>query len=247
MSKNRHQRNRPHHAAHTQRPLHARECPASRRDAIEDYVARHLAPATLVLHEHVSELVHIDVHIVRPAPERPFWFLFTTGMSALPMHVPPGYGLIEHAELALALPTSWPSEIERWKRETRWYWPIRELIATARSPHRRRTWVGSGHTFANSDPPAPLDRSTRLAATLLMPCALDGAERPTIHTDVDVAFLQIWPLHADELQYKLKHGLEALLDLFDVHDVGDVIDPDRPSCVGREASARANASSFASN
>mgnify|MGYP000664765674 CR=1 FL=1 len=36
---------------------------------------------TRVFHELMSDIVHIDVHIVPPDENRPFYLLFTTGMS----------------------------------------------------------------------------------------------------------------------------------------------------------------------
>ena len=66
-----------------------------------------------------SEIVHVDVHVVPPHEERPYWFLFTTGMSALPMRVPDSMGLVPHAELSLMLPAWWQVDLEHWKREPR--------------------------------------------------------------------------------------------------------------------------------
>lgn len=38
-----------------------------------------------VIHELMSEKVHIDLHIIAPDENRPFYVVFTTGMSDLPM------------------------------------------------------------------------------------------------------------------------------------------------------------------
>lgn len=183
-----------------------------------------------MLHEIESQFVHIDVHIVPPGPEHPFWFLFTTGMSARPMNVPPGY--LPHAELSLMLPAWWEVDMGRWRRETRWFWPIRELIDLARYPHRRRTWLGEGHTIASCERPQPYDASTRMAATLVLPCTL--SDEP-IAGDVSTELLALWPLHADELEYKRVHGLMALCDRFEEAGVSPVLDPDRPSVVTSHA------------
>jgi hypothetical protein len=198
-------------------------------------VARHLAPATRVIHEIRSEIVHVDIHVVAPAAERPFWFLFTTGMSALPMNVPYHMGLVPHAELSLRLPDRWQVDTERWKREPKWYWPIRELLSIARYPHRNRTWLGEGHTIASSDPPRPFDSTTSLAAMLILPSSLDDGDGECGAIDAEVAteLLELWPLHADELEYKRLHGVGALLDRLDEACVTAILDPDRPSCVPR--------------
>lgn len=196
-------------------------------------MARNLAPATLVINERHSEIVHLDLHVVPPADERPFWFLFTTGMSARSMNVPHDLGLVSHAELALMLPDWWPVNVGRWQREPRWSWPVREMLELARYPHRRRTWLGEGHTIASADPPRPFDPSTKLAAMLVLPCDLDdAAEGTAIEAEVFTELLALWPIHADELAYKLEHGTTALVDRLEESGVTAILDPDRPSCVG---------------
>lgn len=41
-----------------------------------------------VYHELISDLVHIDVNIMRPTEERPYYVMYTTGMSDMPMTLP---------------------------------------------------------------------------------------------------------------------------------------------------------------
>ena len=192
-------------------------------------MAQHVAPASFVIHEQRSTLVHLDVHVVAPAPGRPFWFLFTTGMSARPMQVPSGYGLVPHAELSMMLPEAWPFDLQRWKCEPRWYWPVRELLETARYPHRRRTWIGEGHTLCRTDPPIPFHSTARLVASVLLDGMLD--EACTIEGDVATSLLLVMPIHADELRFKLVHGFEALLERMRIAELDLVVDPERPSCV----------------
>lgn len=95
----------------------ARECTPPQRAAIEEYVAKHVGPVVGVLHEIRSEIVHVDVHVVPPCLERPSWFLFTAGMSALPMRVPDNMGLVSRAELSVMLPAWWQIDLGHWKRD----------------------------------------------------------------------------------------------------------------------------------
>jgi len=57
-------------------------------EAIDRHIARHFGPIATVWHEVVSDLVHIDVHVVEPSAERPSFTLVTSGMSDGPMTVP---------------------------------------------------------------------------------------------------------------------------------------------------------------
>src|SRR5262245_9198634 len=93
-------RNRPQWSAHM-----AAYC--AHETAIVNHVARHVAPAAFVIHEEHSEIVHLDVHVVPPAPDRDHYFLFTTGMSARPMYKPRDAPGSRFAEVSLALPSFW--------------------------------------------------------------------------------------------------------------------------------------------
>ena len=58
-------------------------------EAIGRHVGRYVGKVRHVFHETISDLVHIDVHLVPPQPNRDFVTLVTSGMSDRPMDVPP--------------------------------------------------------------------------------------------------------------------------------------------------------------
>ena len=64
----------------------------------------------LSYHELISDLVHIDVNIMRPTEERPYYVMYTTGMSDMPMTLPEEIadrgGFKGYAELFMFLPGS---------------------------------------------------------------------------------------------------------------------------------------------
>ncbi|MBT9176653.1 MAG: hypothetical protein DDT20_00974 [Firmicutes bacterium] len=72
-------------------------------NAIDAHIERHVGKTDVVFHEIISNLVHIDVHVVRPTKQRPFATLVTSGMSAKPMPAPKGCENLALAELALCL------------------------------------------------------------------------------------------------------------------------------------------------
>lgn len=198
---------------------------------IVEHVTRHLAAPAFVIHEIESEIVHVDVNVVPPGPERDFWFLFTTGMSARPMTIPPDTGCSRFAEVSILLPADWKLDQASWRNDSRWFWPIRELMDTARLPHRHRTWLGCGHTIASANVPA-YDASTELGGLLVMharsvPEELASIQRPNSQIDL----LTLWPLYPDELGYRAEHGVGALVDLLDEAGVSDIIDPQRPGAL----------------
>ena len=70
---------------------------------------------SIVWHEIISDLVHIDVHVMKPGDADDFYVIYTTGMSDLPMTMPEELPESENwafAELLMMLPSSWnPGEV----------------------------------------------------------------------------------------------------------------------------------------
>lgn len=195
-------------------------------EAISEHIERHIGPVHMVGHEILSEYVHIDVHHVLPTEERPFHVLVTSGMSERPMRTPPEIGP-RRLELIVCLPPDWPMSDERGA------WPQGWMRRLARFPHQFGTWLGAGHTIPNGDPAEPLGPGTRLSGWMLMvPLLLpDAVQALALPSGDRVGFLALIPLHAEEMDLKLRHGMESLLERLAAAGVTELIDPDRPSVV----------------
>ena len=118
-------------------------------EAIGAHIEEYLGEPAGVYHELVSDLVHIDVHVVAPGPGRPFHTLVTSGMSSAPMI---GHGedgpFQSYAELCCLLPPDWKLEQKDFKDFAN-YFPIHWLKFLARFPHEYDTWLSFGHTIPN--------------------------------------------------------------------------------------------------
>ncbi len=188
-------------------------------EAIGTHVERHVGKADTVFHEIISDLVHIDVHVVKPTEQRPFTTLVTSGMSAKPMRTPEGSENISLAELAICLPPEWPLSEEAFKNEDN-YWPIRWLKMLARLPHEYDTWLSYGHTVPNGDPPERFAGNTQFCCLMLSLPRMLPREFVTLHLDHDrtVYFYVVLPLYKEEVDLKLRKGIDFLEKLlFKVH------------------------------
>jgi hypothetical protein len=203
-------------------------------EEISDHIGKHLGPVDSVFHEMVSDTVHIDVHIVKPNDESPYYRLVTSGMSDLPMTLPKGIPAPRFVELFATLPSNWKLDQKSFEQEE-WYWPIRMLKTLARFPHKYRTWLGWGHTVPNGDPPEPYCKGTGLCCAILLPSitAPPGFQSLRIRDDKQVAFFSVVPLYSEEMEFKLEHGCDKLMDRFDQHHVNDLISPKRRSAMRR--------------
>ena len=211
-------------------------------ERISDHIEKHLGPVAGVYHEIISDLVHIDVHVVNPTPERNCYTLVTSGMSDAPMTVPEGAEALRFGELIIQLPADWPLDkleatagkegpegaAERAAAE-RWYWPVRWLKMMARLPHEYDTWLSFSHTVPNGDPPEPYAEDTKLCGMMLLPAmnVPEGFATLEVTPDKTIHFYQLMPIYAEEMDLKLRKGAEKLTDLFDKYDVDVVVNPRR--------------------
>ena len=205
-------------------------------EPIERHIEKHLGRADNVLHEIVSDLVHIDIHVVPPRPERPFYTLVTSGMSEAPMTTPAEASDWRFAEVMICLPATWDLGIGAATdpangplADENNYWPVRLLKWAARLPHEYDTWLGYGHTVGNGDPPAPFSPATKMDSVILLPSmkvpkefwTLESTSGRTTH------FWSLWPLYGEEVAFKMKYGADPLWDKLVDAGVTDLLDPSR--------------------
>lgn len=191
---------------------------------------------SFVYHELLSDIVHIDVHIMKPTEAEPFYVVFTTGMSDKPMTIPREVPKerrrdLELAELFMFLPGSWDLGSEGKSGvdvHPAHFWPIRMLKFLARFPHEYKTWLGYGHSIPNGAQYAPLDDSTGFGGVVL-----SGGTGPlcsmTAKDGREINFYHMIPAYKEEIEYKLKYGMEALEAVFHEKDLSLVLDPRRPN------------------
>ena len=191
---------------------------------VSDHIEEHLGPIDFVFHELVSEYVHIDIHRIPPQKNRPWYTLVTSGMSERPMSVPDGAGAFQYAELLICLPPHWPLNMEDF-RDERNYWPIRLLKVLARLPHEFQTWLGLSHSIPNGEPPRPYASNTKFCCAVLVPplTCPDSFRTLQLEDDQTVQFYAVLPLYPEELDCKLREGMNVLIDRLDDARVTEVV------------------------
>ncbi len=200
-------------------------------EAVEEHIEQYFGKFENVFHELVSPDIHVDICVVPPSEERDYCTLVTMGMGAHRMNVPEELAeyKLERAELAIALPADWKLDQESMKDE-KWYWPIRLLKSLARLPIASDTWLGFGHTMDNKENFA---ENTKLCAAILTgpQSTEEGGEVCTLPGGEEVNFYQVIPLYEDELDYKLEHDVDALLDK--MAGISFVVNPTRQDAITR--------------
>lgn len=223
-----------------EQPLTSMEYTMSDPDHMErivEHIKTYIGPVDKVFHELIPSVVHVDIHVVAPTPQRNMYTLVTSGMSDLPMKTPEGHEEYAYAELMLCLPPDWPMTQESWDKEEN-YFPIRMLKFLARFPHLYQTWLWLMHTIPNGNPPAPFAANTKMSGVILLPPVTVPIEfhELVIDSEKTIHFFSIVPLHADEMDLKLKLGAEALFDGFERDGVTEILQAKRPSVLAPKKS-----------
>ena len=200
-------------------------------EAVEGHIQQYFGKFENVFHELSSPDIHVDICVVPPSEERDYYTLVTMGMGAHRMNVPEELAeyKLERAELAIALPADWKLDQESMKDE-KWYWPIRLLKVLARLPIVSDIWLGFGHTMDNEEDFA---KGTDLCAAILTgpQGTEDDSEVRTLPGGEEVNFYQVIPLYRDELDYKMAHDADALLDK--MNGISFVVNPTRQDAITR--------------
>lgn len=203
-------------------------------ELITTHVTKHIAEPDYVFHEFLSDLVHLDVHVITPTPARNYFTLVTTGMSDQPMTAPEEYAEYRYAELMMCLPPDWPLS-EEGSGDLEAYWPVELLKHLARMPHEYETWFAESHTVPNTPAFEHYTPNTKFCAvTFATPktapaefAQLQVAENKTIH------FLAVIPLYLAEIKLALNKGSEPLFELLETNGVTELLDLKRKSTVKR--------------
>jgi hypothetical protein len=199
---------------------------------ISEHILTHCGDDSFVLHEKKSSTIHVDIHVVRPNQEKPYFTLLTSGMSDLDMAVPPEHEDLALAEACLCLPEDWPLSMDGsdWHKPE-YYWPIRLLLDTARFPHQQGTWLFWGHTLGDNDDPLPFGVATDFTGVVIAQPQTLSEAAISVATDDGrtINYLAVVPIHGNEMKFRFENGSVALLKQLSHAGVNEILRPQRPS------------------
>ncbi len=194
----------------------------------ESFVKQEYGHFDEVIHEIVSPDIHLDIAIVPPAEDQPYYKLVTMGAGAYKMNVPKelkSYKL-EYAEYVIFLPKEW--NIKSDKEE--YYWAIRQLKNIARLPIYTDSWLAYGHSITANEDFSPVADNTGFNSFILINSINKNNEivKPLkLGLFKKVNFYQVFPLYNEEVKYKMENSLEELIDKFSDEDLDPVVNINR--------------------
>jgi hypothetical protein len=204
-------------------------------DLISSHIENSIGKVHSVFHEIVSDEIHLDICYVKSDESREYEVLVTMGMSAIPLTTPEDSDDPKYVELMILLPKDWPLEHLNMFSEN-FYWPIRLLKDLARFAHHNKTYLSYAHTVANAEDEnelVPYAKNNNFCASILLPSMTLGEESFILRRDYgkDIYFFCVVPIFEDELLFKMENDADQLMDLFDEHQVSDIVDIHRGSVI----------------
>lgn len=196
---------------------------------ISAYIEQQYGTYDEVMHEMVSLDIHLDVAMVPPTDEQPYYKLVTMGAGAYKMNVPKEYKpfKLERAEYVIFLPKDW--NVKSNNEED--YWPIRMLKDVARLPIYTDSWLTYGHTVQMNEDASPVAENTGFNSCVLMGSigknnqGVDPLKLGLLGKTVN--FYQIYPLYNEEMEFKLEHSLDELSEKISDDDLDPIININR--------------------
>lgn len=194
--------------------------------SIEEHYKKHFIKAGAkdsgkILHEIVSDDMHIDVVHYLPTQQFPYHIFATIGMSGYTMKK----ALFKNIELIMFLPEHWKTSQEDFS-DNNWYWPIGMLKSAARLPYYYNTFLSVGHTFSIDENNTPFADCTKMCSGLItFPTWLDleifELKLGGIFNKKKVNFLCLTAINEEELNLIHKIGEEKFIEEILVKDGKD--------------------------
>jgi len=177
-----------------------------------------------------NDELRIDIYHVKPSENRDFHLLITSGMSRSPMNVPENAGDFKYGELLAILPADWDLSQEGLKDSNN-YWPVLWLKNLARIPQQFNSWLCYGHSIPNGDPSKPI-ADTEFQGVVIMDSTTLPEDFLEVKVGSDTLYLYtVIPVYAEEMEYKIEQGIDALSQKMDEAGIPDWIIPFRPSAL----------------
>lgn len=196
-------------------------------DELEAHIVKNFGNFKDVFHELVSPDIHLDVIVVEPTQDEPYYKLITEGAGAYKQNCPKEYEEQNghFAEYMILLPKDWNIK----SSESKNYWPIGELKKIARLPISCDTWLGTCHTIHSNEEMKPIDESTGFNSFILLNAVNKEGKKIdfTMKSGNHMNFYLLMPLYQEELEYEMNNGFGKFLDIIPDDDLLPVINPNR--------------------
>jgi hypothetical protein len=174
-------------------------------DDIRTYVSKKLGNIHLSIPSQINSELDIEVLIVEPAKNKPYYTLITSGLSQYEMKIPPFLESNSFCELVIYLPEDW----KILNPNINHFWPINSLIELSRKIANNYGWV----TFSSI---MSLNQNVSDNCSFDSFLFISGVEDEAIIDSKYVSFFTLIPIYNEEALFgKQNTGDKLFSDLVD--------------------------------
>lgn len=179
-----------------------------------------------VFSDSIGNPLPVDVEMLYPTIEEPFYLLHTIGMSAVPMHYPAGElprGKETYSELCMILPADWPFGKKRnISLDDSRAWPIWLLMELGRFPHMHQIWMSYGFALPNTEACEPFSPTTDLSGVIIVQFEGDLGELQ-MEDGTNIELLMPILIYKEEMELVDEIGIDELVEKILDHNGGSFL------------------------
>ena len=219
--------------------------PAPLAARISRHIERDIGPCPMVFHHTLASDDPLDIHVVPPqmatnaSQASSLLHVYTLATSGLSSRRPNPRlrrrTVSPLSELMISLPANWPGLRpdgmfdHQLIRLPEYAWPIEWLKTISSLAFQYSIDPVAGMVFPAKGKSHLSAPGSNFAGVMLAPSVLRPNASPlVVNDDLEVSFLSLWPLFAEELRLARRKGPEELLARFMAQGITDVVCPSRP-------------------
>lgn len=186
------------------------------KKTIEKFIKKNFGKIKTIIKEAI-EITGIDIALVSPTKDMPYYKLVTIGMGDYSMNLPHENQdrISDRTELCFYLHESW--KVDEIAKTMKYGWPVEVLKKLASYPKNTNTWIAHGHSFNNN---SRLCDFVNYTGILILSAISSSSFIPKckISDKKEVGFLLCYPIYKEELDFKNNNSALDLINIIDDSD-----------------------------
>ena len=119
----------------------------------EKHFIKYFGPCDYIFHDSSDKIPHVDIYVILPTKQHPYYRLITCGMGSCSMSLPEDlFGKeFDRIELMFTLPSAWEFNEKNFNINKNYWWPVLLLKDLSEFPFIKNTWLGCSHKIVFTD------------------------------------------------------------------------------------------------
>ncbi len=170
-------------------------------DNIKDYISNKIGNIHLSIPSQTNNDLEIEVEVVKPTKEKPYYILITNGLSKYEMKIPRHVETNSFCELVIYLPADW----KLFNPNINYYWPVKSLFEISKMIVNNYEWI----TFSSV---ISFKRKVSDNSSYNGFLFITGVDDEAVINEKNISFYSLIPVYKEEISYAKQYGGERLFN-----------------------------------